>query len=93
VVGGSPFNMLRANGGGRLALQHAQGERWQVDRPSTGSGRTVFPFGLRIFPFGLSLSKPSWKALVLAPFDKLRANGGRWIALRQAKGERFFRSG
>jgi hypothetical protein len=29
--------------------------------------------------------------LVLAPFDKLRANGGRRSALRQAQGERHGR--
>jgi hypothetical protein len=31
--------------------------------------------------------------LVRAPFDKLRANGGRWLALRQAQGERWWASG
>jgi hypothetical protein len=32
------------------------------------------------FPFGLSLSKPFCKTLVLAPFDRLRANGiGAWL--------------
>ena len=30
---------------------------------------------VRVYPFGLSLSKPLGMTLVLAPFDKLRANG------------------
>jgi hypothetical protein len=61
----------------------------RAQRPA-GQGERFFPFGLRIFPFGLSLSKPCWKALVLAPFDRLRANGGWRLALRHAQGERFF---